>query len=176
MKMRFRLYEDEIVCLFTDIDIIDSLSLYCTVIYWLRMCINHSTWWLPVGATPHTGVEPCVRPKTIVVGFPRIVIIRLLALAKTGRRFTALEWVHVHQVAKAEPCKGGNAKVRIFFYVGFSWLHDDHTVLAGIEFLWGELDQWIQSDFLRYCNVLIICGVWPFWRSTSLFGRSTSLF
>ena len=44
------------------------LSLYCTVIYWLRMCINHSTWWLPVGATPHTGVEPCVRPDCS--GFP----------------------------------------------------------------------------------------------------------
>ena len=34
------------------------------------------------GATAHTGVEPCVGPKTVVMGFPRVMIIGLLALAK----------------------------------------------------------------------------------------------
>ena len=34
------------------------------------------------GATAHTGVEPCVGPKTIVMSFPRVMIISLLALAK----------------------------------------------------------------------------------------------
>ena len=77
---------DEIVCLFTDLD-----SLYCTVILIIWINRTGNTCCLPVCATPHTGVEPCVGPKTIVVGFPRIVIIRLLALAKTARRFTALE-------------------------------------------------------------------------------------
>ena len=77
---------DEIVCLFTDLD-----SLYCTVILIIWINRTGNTCCLPVCATPHTGVEPCVGPKTIVVGFPRIVIIGLLALAKTGRRFTGLE-------------------------------------------------------------------------------------
>ena len=79
-------YRDEIVCLFTDLD-----SLYCTVILIIWINRTGNTCCLPVCATPHTGVEPCVGPKTIVVGFPRIVIIGLLALAKTGRRFTGLE-------------------------------------------------------------------------------------
>ena len=26
------------------------------------------------GATPHSGVEPCVGPKTIVMSFPRVVV------------------------------------------------------------------------------------------------------
>ena len=86
-RLRYRLY-NEIVCLFTDLD-----SLYCTVILIIYLWINRTgnSCCLPVCATPHTGVEPCVGPKTIVVGFPRIVIIGLLALAKTGRRFTGLE-------------------------------------------------------------------------------------
>ena len=82
----FSFFRDEIVCLFTDLD-----SLYCTVILIIWINRTGNTCCLPVCATPHTGVEPCVGPKTIVVGFPRIVIIGLLALAKTGRRFTGLE-------------------------------------------------------------------------------------
>ena len=34
------------------------------------------------GATPHGGVEPSVGPKTVVVGFPRVVVECLLALAE----------------------------------------------------------------------------------------------
>ena len=34
------------------------------------------------GATAHTGVEPCVGPKTIVMSSPRVIVIGLLALAK----------------------------------------------------------------------------------------------
>ena len=41
------------------------------------------------GATAHTGVEPCVGPKTVVMSFPRVVVIGLLALAKTASRFAA---------------------------------------------------------------------------------------
>ena len=33
-------------------------------------------------ATPHRGVEPSVGPKTVVVGFPRVVVECLLALAE----------------------------------------------------------------------------------------------
>ena len=88
-------YRDEIVCLFTDLD-----SLYCTVILIIYLWINRTgnSCCLPVCATPHTGVEPCVGPKTIVVGFPRIVIIGLLALAKTASRFAATEGVDVCEV------------------------------------------------------------------------------
>ena len=37
------------------------------------------------GATPHGGVEPGVGPKTVVVGFPRVVVECLLALAELAR-------------------------------------------------------------------------------------------
>ena len=47
------------------------------------------------GATAHTGVEPCVGPKTIVMSFPRVIVIGLLALAKTASRFAATEGVDV---------------------------------------------------------------------------------
>jgi hypothetical protein len=33
------------------------------------------------GSTPHTGIEPCVRLKTIVLGLTRVIVIELLALA-----------------------------------------------------------------------------------------------
>ena len=36
-------------------------------------------------ATPHGGVEPSVGPKTVVVGFPRVVVERLLALRYSVR-------------------------------------------------------------------------------------------
>ena len=137
------------------------LSLYCTVIYWLRMCINHSTWWLPVGATPHTGVEPCVRPKTIVVGFPRIVIIRLLALAKTGRRFTAPEWVHVHQVGKAKPCKRYNTPITHIsqVYILPLWISDHlHEKIKNLNrpFLVSETEF---NGMLVYLNIFHLW--WP---------------
>ena len=41
------------------------------------------------GATPHGGVEPSVGPKTVVVGFPRVVVVCLLALAELARRTAA---------------------------------------------------------------------------------------
>ena len=50
------------------------------------------------GATAHTGVEPCVGPKTIVMSFPRVIVIRLLALAKFASRFAATEGVDVCEV------------------------------------------------------------------------------
>ena len=37
------------------------------------------------GATPHGGVEPSVGPKTVVVGFPRVVVECLLALTERAR-------------------------------------------------------------------------------------------
>ena len=47
------------------------------------------------GATPHGGVEPSVGPKTIVMSFPRVIVIGLLALAKFASRFAATEGVDV---------------------------------------------------------------------------------
>ena len=47
------------------------------------------------GATAHTGVEPCVGPKTVVMSFPRVIVIGLLALAKFASRFAATEGVDV---------------------------------------------------------------------------------
>ena len=43
------------MCLFTDLD-----SLYCTVILIIWINRTGNTCCLPVCATPHTGVEPCV--------------------------------------------------------------------------------------------------------------------
>ena len=37
-------------------------------------------------ATPHRGVEPSVGPKTVVVGFPRVVVECLLALAELDEK------------------------------------------------------------------------------------------
>ena len=37
------------------------------------------------GTTPHIGAEPSVGPKTVVVGFPRVVVECLLALTERAR-------------------------------------------------------------------------------------------
>ena len=58
------------------------------------------------GATPHGGVEPSVGPKTVVVGFPRVVVVCLLALAELARRkAAAVEGMTVDKVGKAEAGK-----------------------------------------------------------------------
>ena len=58
------------------------------------------------GATPHGGVEPSVGPKTVVVGFPRVVVVCLLALAELARRkAAAVEGMNLDQVGKAEASK-----------------------------------------------------------------------
>ena len=54
------------------------------------------------GSTPHIGVEPCVGPKTIVLGLTRVIVIELLALAKLTRRIATPEGVHLHQIGKAK--------------------------------------------------------------------------
>ena len=41
-------------------------------------------------ATPYLGVEPCAGPKTDVMGFPRVVVECLLALAQHTRGWTAI--------------------------------------------------------------------------------------
>ena len=54
------------------------------------------------GATPHGGVEPGVGPKTVVVGFPRVVVVCLLALAELARRkAAAVERMNVDKVAES---------------------------------------------------------------------------
>ena len=51
------------------------------------------------GATPHGGVEPSVGPKTVVVGFPRVVVEGLLALAELARGQAAtVEGMNVYKV------------------------------------------------------------------------------
>ena len=42
-------------------------------------------------AAPHIGVEPCAGTKTDVMGFPRVVVECLLALAQHTRGRTAIE-------------------------------------------------------------------------------------
>ena len=57
-------------------------------------------------ATPHRGVEPSVRPKTVVVGFTRVVVECLLALAELARReAAAVERMNVDKVGKAKTGK-----------------------------------------------------------------------
>ena len=53
-------------------------------------------------AAPHIGVEPCAGAKTDVMGFPRVVVECLLALAKHTRGWTAIEVVNMHEVGKGE--------------------------------------------------------------------------
>ena len=53
-------------------------------------------------AAPHIGVEPCAGAKTDVMGFPRVVVECLLALAQHTRGWTAIESVNLHEVGKAE--------------------------------------------------------------------------
>ena len=52
-------------------------------------------------AAPHIGVEPCAGAKTDVMGFPRVVVECLLALAQHTRGRTAIEIVNLHEVGKA---------------------------------------------------------------------------
>ena len=52
-------------------------------------------------AAPHIGVEPCAGAKTDVMGFPRVVVECLLALAQHTRGWTAIEIVNLHEVGKA---------------------------------------------------------------------------
>ena len=40
-------------------------------------------------------------PKTVVMGFPRVVVECLLALAQRTRGWTAVETVNLHEVGKA---------------------------------------------------------------------------
>jgi hypothetical protein len=48
------------------------------------------------------GVEPGAGPKTMVMGFPRVVVECLLALAKHTPGWTASESVNMHEVGKAK--------------------------------------------------------------------------
>ena len=76
------------------------------------------------GATPHGGVEPSVGPKTVVVGFPRVVVVCLLALAELARRkAAAVEGMNVDKVGKAEASKPPRA------------LHADRPADASLESL-----------------------------------------
>ena len=75
-------------------------------------------------ATPHGGVEPSVGPKTVVVGFPRVVVVCLLALAELARRkAAAVEGMNVDKVGKAEASKPPRA------------LHADRPADASLESL-----------------------------------------
>ena len=57
-------------------------------------------------ATPHRGVEPGVRPKTVVMGFTRVVVECLLALAELASgETTAVEGMNVNKVGKAKAGK-----------------------------------------------------------------------
>ena len=74
-------------------------------------------------AAPHIGVEPCAGAKTDVMGFPRVVVECLLALAQRTRGRAAMEIVDLSEVAKAgasEPPRG---------------LHADGPADAGLESL-----------------------------------------
>ena len=76
------------------------------------------------GATPHGGVEPSVGPKTVVVGFPRVVVECLLALAELARRkAAAVEGMNLDKVGKAEASKPPRA------------LHADRPADASLESL-----------------------------------------
>ena len=50
-------------------------------------------------AAPHIGVEPCAGAKTDVMGFPRVVVECLLALAQHTRGRTAIEIVNYRGVS-----------------------------------------------------------------------------
>ena len=74
------------------------------------------------GATPHGGVEPGVGPKTVVMGFPRVVVVCLLALAELARRkAAAVEGMNLDKVGKAEASKPPRA------------LHADRPADASLE-------------------------------------------
>ena len=50
-------------------------------------------------ATPHSGVESCVGPKTVVMGFPRIVVECLLALAERARGLNGMGCVYIYSIS-----------------------------------------------------------------------------
>ena len=80
-------------------------------------------------AAPHIGVEPCAGAKTDVMGFPRVVVECLLALAQRTRGRAAIEIVDLYEVAKAvasEPPRG---------------LHADGPADAGLEGLLGRFGR-----------------------------------
>ena len=88
------------------------------------------------GATPHGGVEPGVGPKTVVVGFPRVVVVCLLALAELARRkAAAVEGMNLDKVGKAEASKPPRA------------LHADRPADAGLERY--STVQYIQSTVVE---------------------------
>ena len=76
-------------------------------------------------AAPHIGVEPCAGAKTDVMGFPRVVVECLLALAQHTRGRTAIEIVNLHEVGKAVAGEPPRA------------LHADGPADAGLEGLLG---------------------------------------
>ena len=85
-------------------------------------------------AAPHIGVEPCAGAKTDVMGFPRVVVECLLALAQRTRGRAAIEIVDLYEVAKAVASEPPRA------------LHADGPADAGI------LDM---GKFQEYC--LFVC-------------------
>ena len=60
-------------------------------------------------ATPHSGVESCVGPKTVVMGFPRIVVECLLALAERARGLNGMGCVYIYDTVFLH-------SILIFFY------------------------------------------------------------
>ena len=78
------------------------------------------------GATPHGGVEPGVGPKTVVVGFPRVVVECLLALTERARGgAAAVEGINFVQVGEAKASEAPRA------------LHANGPPDAGLECLLG---------------------------------------
>ena len=107
-------------------------------------------------AAPHIGVEPCAGAKTDVMGFPRVVVECLLALAQHTRGRTAIEIVNLHEVGKAVAGEPPRA------------LHADGPADAGLEGLRIEVLQfWIpptpREIRLKKLNVspTLYCNVLP---------------
>ena len=76
--------------------------------------------------TPHIGAEPSVGPKTVVVGFPRVVIECLLALTERARGgAAAVEGINFVQVGEAKASEAPRA------------LHANGPPDAGLEGLLG---------------------------------------
>ena len=78
------------------------------------------------GTTPHIGAEPSVGPKTVVVGFPRVVVECLLALTERARGgAAAVEGINFVQVGEAKASEAPRA------------LHANGPPDAGLECLLG---------------------------------------
>ena len=115
-------------------------------------------------ATPHIGVEPCAGAKTDVMGFPRVVVECLLALAQRTRGRAAIEIVDLYEVAKAvasEPPRGlhtdGPADAGLEGLLGLRQAVGTHEVIEVLQF-WipptpREIKKLNVSPTL-YCNVL----------------------